>query len=254
MASITPRQVMGQGSQQSLGGGSQSATNPAQINQLANQIKQSGGGLAQLRTAGQVRADSQASTNLALQHFNNSILPQITAAAQSAGASGDALTALMAQNAGADAAGQAGANVDKAVAANETLRAQAAAQHDTQLTNMLNILSQAHTAVLGQQSQLQGTYATNATNAMNANTSANASILNASTAANASMSNAKTASAAQLAAQYSVNQVNRDNAASRNATSIANTSSTNKTNWDIANLNHVSTTGYASPYVKPRGA
>jgi len=222
--------LVGAGSQMPLVT-TQGAGNPAQLQQLANQIQQSTGAIGQLRSGAQVRADTKASTDLMLKQFNDSIIPQITAAAQNAGASGDALTALLAQNAAANAAGQAGANIANAVASNEQSRAKAADAHMQQLNNLLSTLQQAHTAVLGQQAQLQGIYNTNLTSANNANTQANAS-----------MHNAQLSADAQLAAQYSVN-----------ATSRANNKNTNDTQWAIANLKsnpQGGGSGYISPFVK----
>jgi len=54
----------------------------------------------------QAMQDTKGLTAAALRDFNNSILPQITGAAEGAGASASALTALLSQNAAAAQAGQ----------------------------------------------------------------------------------------------------------------------------------------------------
>jgi len=85
-------------------GGTDSAGNPNGGGFLALLNQGSQQSLEQARQ--QAIADTEGLTSASLRDFNNDLLPQITGAAEDAGASGGALTALLAQNTAAAQAGQ----------------------------------------------------------------------------------------------------------------------------------------------------
>jgi len=101
---------------------------------------------SQARTGAQVRADTAGLFAASSRDLNNSILPQLTAASENAGASGGALTALLAQNATEAQAAELTTTQNQALQANENARVQESGQQGQQLNSLLSTLQRANTA------------------------------------------------------------------------------------------------------------
>jgi len=101
---------------------------------------------SQARTSAQVKADTAGLFAASSRKLNNSILPQLTAASENAGASGGALTALLAQNATEAQAAELTTTQNQALQANENARVQESGQQGQQLNSLLSILQRANIA------------------------------------------------------------------------------------------------------------
>jgi len=104
-----------------------------------------------IRTGAQVSADAQGLIAQSSRDFNNTILPNITRASENAGASGGALTALLAQNAASAQAAKVGTLQANQLSINDQLRVSDQANKGNELSNLLNTLQGANTASANRQ-------------------------------------------------------------------------------------------------------